>query len=129
MLGKGVASDTLKLDLKGTVPAKRARAWRGTYGAPWDVTAMRVTFAPGAHSGWHRHPGPGIVVVTRGAVTFYSDDCTPKTYTEGQSFIEIPGVTNMVRNDTQGTAQFVATFVNPATAPLRIDVPSAPCSA
>lgn len=128
MLGKGTTADGLLLVAKGALPNQKANPWRGTYKAPWDVTALRITLPPGASTGWHRHPGPGFMVVTQGAVTIYANDCTKTTYAKGQSYVEVPGLVNLVRNDGAEPAIFVGTFVVPSTASLRLDVPSAPCN-
>lgn len=73
MLGKGTTADGLLLVAKGVLPNQKANPWRATYKAPWDVTALRITLPPGASTGWHRHPGPGFMVVTQGAVTIYRE--------------------------------------------------------
>src|ERR671924_2241636 len=127
-LAKGTTTDGLELAAKGTLPNKKARAWRGSYKAPWDVTALRVTLPPGASTGWHRHPGPGFMVVVQGAVTLYANDCTKTTYNAGQAYVEVPGLVNLVRNEGSQPAVFVGEFVVPTTAPLRIDVPTPPCN-
>ncbi len=54
-----------------------------------DVYVIQNTFPPGAHSGWHTHPGPSLITVTSGALTVYeasNPTCTPIIYTAGQSF-------------------------------------------
>ncbi|MGH3137593.1 MAG: cupin domain-containing protein [Gaiellaceae bacterium] len=129
MLGKGTTADSLLLKAQGIFPNQAAHPWRGTYKAPWDVTSLRITLPPGASTGWHRHAGPGFMVVAQGAVTLYANDCTKTTYTKGQAYVEVPGLANLVRNDGAEPAMFVGTFVVPTTASLRIDVPSAPCNA
>jgi quercetin dioxygenase-like cupin family protein len=129
VLARGTTADEHMLAVRGTLPNRLARAWRGTYKTPWDVTALRVTVPPGAHSGWHRHPGPGFMVVTQGAITVYANDCTKKTYSRGQAFMEVPGLVNLVRNEGSEPAMMVAAFVVPSTASLRIDVPVEPCNA
>jgi quercetin dioxygenase-like cupin family protein len=127
-LARGTTVDPLQLDAKGILPNKKALPWRGSYKAPFDVTALRVTLPPGASTGWHRHPGPGFMVVLQGAVTLYSNDCTKTTYTKGQAYVEVPGLVNLVRNEGAEPAVFVGEFVVPATAPLRLDVPTPPCN-
>ena len=117
------------LRVQGTFPNQKAKPWRGTYQSPWDVTTLRITLPTGASTGWHRHPGPGFMTVTQGSVTVYANDCTKTTYTKGQSYVEVPGLVNLVRNDGTEPAIFVGTFVVPTTATLRGDVPAAPCTA
>lgn len=127
-LARGTTSDTLELRASGTTPARAPHPWRGRWKSDWDVTTLRVTLPPGASTGWHRHPGPGFAVVTQGALTIYSNDCTPSKYNAGQAYVEIPGLLNLVRNDSTTPAQFVVTFVVPSTAPLRMDVAAPPCT-
>lgn len=128
LLARGTTLDAMVLQAQGTLPNRKARPWRGTYKTSWDVTTLRITLPPGASTGWHRHPGPGFMVVTAGAVTIYADDCSKKTYTKGSSYVEVPGLVNLVRNDGTEPAVFVGTFVVPTTATLRLDVPAAPCA-
>ena len=127
-LARGTTVDELALELKGKFPNQKANPWRGTYKAPFDVTTLRITLPPAGTTGWHRHPGPGFMTVTQGAVTVYANDCTKTTYAKGQSYVEVPGLVNLVRNDGAEPAVFVGTFVVPSTASLRLDVPVAPCN-
>ena len=128
LLARGTTVDGLELAASGTLPNKKAHAWRGSYKAPFDVTALRVTLPPGASTGWHRHPGPGFMVVVQGAVTLYANDCTKTTYTKGQAYVEVPGLVNLVSNEGTEPAVFVGEFIVPTTAPLRLDVPTPPCN-
>jgi hypothetical protein len=34
-----------------------------------DVYVIQNTWPPGAHTGWHTHPGPSLVTVTSGTLT------------------------------------------------------------
>jgi len=128
MLARGTTADELLLVARGTIPNQKANPWRGTYKAPWDVIALRVTLPPGGSTGWHRHPGPGFMVVTQGAVAVYANDCTKTAYTKGQAYVEVPGLVNLVRNDGSEPAVFVGSFVVPTTASLRLDVTTPPCT-
>jgi len=128
-LARGTTADELLLNVQGKFPNQKANAWRGTYKTPWDVVTLRITLPPGGNTGWHRHPGPGFMTVTQGSVTVFANDCTKTTYTRGQSYVEVPGLVNLVRNDGAEPAVFVGTFVLPTTATLRLDVPAAPCNA
>jgi len=128
-LARGTTADALMLEVRGKFPNQKASPWRGTYEAPFDVTTLRITLPPAGNTGWHRHPGPGFMTVVQGAVTVYANDCTKTTYSKGQSYVEVPGLVNLVRNDGTEPAVFVGTFVVPSTATLRLDVPAAPCNA
>jgi hypothetical protein len=44
-----------------------------------DVHVQHVRLAPGTDTGWHTHPGPAIVTVVSGALT-YEDACKRATY-------------------------------------------------
>lgn len=56
-----------------------------------EVVVVKNTFAPGASTGWHSHPGPAIVVVTSGEFTYVrASDCATFEYGKGQSFVD-PG--------------------------------------
>lgn len=44
-----------------------------------DVFVQHVRLTPDTDTGWHTHPGPAIVTVVAGALT-YEDACTRKTY-------------------------------------------------
>jgi quercetin dioxygenase-like cupin family protein len=59
-----------------------------------QVVVVQVSTPPGGSSGWHSHPGGGIIVVQQGEVTLYvsrDSQCVVTTYAAGQSFIERPG--------------------------------------
>jgi hypothetical protein len=52
-----------------------------------DVQVQSVVAEPGGYSGWHSHPGPGIVAVRAGTVAIYFGDdptCTPNHVGAGE---------------------------------------------
>ena len=55
----------VKSDPSGPV-AFRARAKR-----PVDMFVRQHDYAPGGHTGWHSHPGPVFLQVTKGTLTVY----------------------------------------------------------
>jgi quercetin dioxygenase-like cupin family protein len=68
---------------------------------PADVQTVDVAFAPGGYTGWHSHPGPEVVTVKSGSVTFTrvrDGVCTTSTYGPGQGFVAYPQDTFIVRN-------------------------------
>lgn len=94
-----------------------------------DIVVANIAIAAGGTSGWHKHPGPVLVVVKTGALTIYHGDdrtCSPTVHPAGKSFIEEGGVVHIARNEGAVDATTVATFFVPASAPQRIDVPVAP---
>lgn len=89
-----------------------------------DIAVSSIAVAPGGHSGWHKHPGPVLVVVTSGTITFYHGDdpaCSPMVHPTGTAFLEKGGDVGIARNEGTGQATVVATFFLPAGRPARID--------
>lgn len=91
-----------------------------------DVVVQQITIAPGGHTGWHSHPGPVLVVVTAGELTYYPADdqhCRPHTYSAGETFID-PGRGNVHIARNEGTVPMVlyATYLDvPVGGAFRID--------
>jgi quercetin dioxygenase-like cupin family protein len=108
----------------GALNAKAGGVTVKKVGGTADVATLLVNFDPGGSSGWHHHPGVGLISVASGAVTVYEADCSHHTYTAGQAFVEKGKAPRLVRNNGTTPAQSYATFVIPADTPatgLRID--------
>ena len=90
-----------------------------------DVYIIQNTFPPGAHTGWHTHPGPSLITVVSGELTVYDaadPTCTPHVYHAGESFTDIGcGDVHLVRNEGNVQAVNVAVQIVPADAARRID--------
>jgi len=90
-----------------------------------DVYVQTNAWAPGGSTGWHTHPGHGLITVTAGTVTAYEGDdpdCKPHTYTAGMGFVEPGGGhVHIVRNEGDVPAQTIAVQLIPAGQPRRID--------
>jgi quercetin dioxygenase-like cupin family protein len=89
-----------------------------------DIAVANIDITTGGTSGWHYHPGPVLVVVKSGTITFYSSDdrdCSPKVHPAGTSFIEPGGVVGNARNEGADEVVGVATFFAPPAGALRID--------
>jgi len=87
------------------------------------------SFAPGWYTGWHTHPGPTLVVVKSGTVTYYDGDdpsCTPHVVPAGEGFVDPGGGhVHIVRNEGTIPAQVFATRIVPAgETGTRKDVPA-----
>ena len=97
---------------------------------PVEVAVQRIVAVPGATFGWHSHPGPTIVTVLSGTLSFYhAEDCTHRTdYTAGTSFSNLPHEIHLARNESTTTTLVVyaSYFVPVGTSPagLRINQPS-----
>lgn len=92
-----------------------------------DVYVIRNTFAAGGSSGWHTHPGPSLITVTKGQITAYEGDdptCTPTVYGMGEGFVDPgDGHVHLLRNETTEPAETVAVQILPQGAERRIDAP------
>jgi quercetin dioxygenase-like cupin family protein len=90
-----------------------------------DVYVIRNTFDPGGSSGWHTHPGPSLITVTKGEITAYEGDdlkCTPTLYRAGEGFVDPgDGHVHLLRNETSAPAETVAVQILPKDAARRID--------
>ena len=89
-----------------------------------DVVMQQVIIAPGGHTGWHSHPGPLVVLIKSGAVTFYdSENCTVRTYSAGQAFVERgQGDVAFARNEGLINLELWITYFDvPPGGPFRLD--------
>lgn len=102
-----------------------------------ETVVQQINIAPGGHTGWHGHPGPVVVLIKAGEMSFYDADdptCTVRTYTAGQAFIDRgQGHVHIARNESTTTnLELWATYfdVPPPPPPpasqsnFRIDAPA-----
>ena len=92
-----------------------------------DIVVVKNVVTPAGHSGWHYHPGPVLVTVTSGTITFYMGDdptCSPHVHPAGTTFFENGGMVGIARNEGTVDATVVATFFVPAGSPTRLDAPA-----
>jgi quercetin dioxygenase-like cupin family protein len=71
-----------------------------------DYAMSTLSFAPGANSGWHHHPGIIWVLVEQGSVTITDANCQTTTYSAGQVFLE-GGDEPMLAGNTGSTTAVV----------------------
>jgi quercetin dioxygenase-like cupin family protein len=94
-----------------------------------EIAAQRIVIAPGGTLGWHSHPGPTVVTILRGTMSFYhAEHCTEEIeYAPGDSFSNLPDEIHMARNEGSEELVVYASYFVPAQTPpvaLRIDQPS-----
>jgi quercetin dioxygenase-like cupin family protein len=95
-----------------------------------DTVMQQIQFGPNAISGWHSHPGPAVILIKSGQLTFYSEDdrnCEGRTFSAGEAFVEAPGLVHFAQNRslTEVTEVGVIYFDVPADlASPRIDEPA-----
>ena len=89
--------------------------------APIDIIVRQHDYAPGSTTGWHSHPGPVFITVTKGQITFYEYDdptCKPHIVSAGQGY-EDTGRGHIGRNETGEPAQDVSVIVAPVGGAFR----------
>ncbi len=101
-----------------------------------DTVIQQIVIAPGGHTGWHSHPGPVVVVVTSGQLSFYDSEdptCTVRTYYAGQTFVDSgQGHVHIARNEGSVNLELWATYFDvppvdpnvPGSGSPRIDKPA-----
>ncbi|CAN5126260.1 cupin domain-containing protein [soil metagenome] len=69
-----------------------------------ETVVQQIILSPGGQTGWHSHPGPVIVLIKSGTMTFYDGDdpsCSAGTYVAGQSFVDSgQGHVHIARNES-----------------------------
>ena len=80
---------------------------------PTAVRVQKLTFQPGASTGWHHHPGFTLVAVESGEVTVVDSDCNATAYPAGSAFVEYGDEPLEVRNRGADPATVYATYVDP----------------
>lgn len=92
---------------------------------PSHVAVVRFVVQPGTRFPWHSHPGPVIVTVVEGELTYVqADDCIERVYPAGTSFID-PGHGNVHTAfawEESKTVLVSTFFETPETGPLTIPV-------
>jgi quercetin dioxygenase-like cupin family protein len=90
------------------------------------LTVVENRVAPGGSFGWHSHPGPSLVIVKAGTLTFYeaSDpNCTPSVHSAGDAYVDEGTDVHIARNETQAEAIVIVTRIIPVGSAPRIDEP------
>lgn len=96
-----------------------------------EVIVQEITIAPNGTTGWHSHPGPVVVIVKAGALTYVREDhgaCLETVYAAGTAFVD-PGQGHEHTAFNRGAENLVliATYFDvPAGTSPRIDVPVVP---
>src|SRR2546426_11288567 len=93
-----------------------------------DIVVVSIVVTPGGNSGWHYHPGPVLVTVKTGTITFYMGDdpsCSAHVHPAGTTFFENGGMVWMARNERKVYGPTLVAFFVSVGGPTRLDV-SAP---
>jgi hypothetical protein len=93
-----------------------------------QVAFQNYTFEPGGSTGWHSHPGPVVVLVKSGALTYYqgTGPCVGRVYPAGTAFVDSGnGRAHIARNETGVVTETSVVFFGvPDGASPRIDEPA-----
>ena len=93
---------------------------------PLDVVVRTHDYAIGSSTGWHTHPGPVLITVIQGEVTFYDYDdptCTPTLVSAGQGYVDT-GHGHIGRNESGQPAKDVTVIFAPVALPFRDELPA-----
>jgi quercetin dioxygenase-like cupin family protein len=96
-----------------------------------EVIVRSFAYSPGSFTGWHKHPGPVLIQVVEGTVTFFEADapCTPIVVHAGQGYLD-DGVQGHIGRNLSGVpAKDVTIYLAPPgtqVSQLRIDMPAPP---
>ena len=92
---------------------------------PSRTVVAKITVQPGAQFPWHTHPGPVIVNIAQGELTYVmAHDCVDRPYATGTAFVDPGrGMVHTAVNRTSGVTVLLATYFEvPETGPLTIPV-------
>jgi len=116
--------DPVNLNVRtGTWSAKLRTIGKST------VAVVENRVAPGGTFGWHSHPGPSLIVVKSGTITFYhSDDptCSPDPRSQGDAIVDEGTDVHVGRNEGTVDAVVIVTRIIPVGANPRVDEPASP---
>jgi len=81
---------------------------------PRAMLVTSITVDPGGSFGWHSHPGPVLVVMSKGTLAVYQahgSQCPRSTVTAGQAFVEDGGDVHLARNEGSSPVELNAIFL------------------
>jgi quercetin dioxygenase-like cupin family protein len=79
-----------------------------------DLLITAITVDPGGSFGWHSHPGPVLVALSRGTLTVFDATrrgCRRSTVTAGDAFAEDSHHVHLARNEGAVPVELNATFL------------------
>jgi quercetin dioxygenase-like cupin family protein len=127
LTGRAVFTDNVDLKFKIKLDGKKTDVVN--LKDPSHTATARFTLDAGDQFPWHTHPGPVVVNVFQGNLTYVAaDDCVPRDYPAGTAFIDAGGDHVHTAFATTGPTVLVATFFGaPASGPLLLAANAAFC--
>ena len=116
LLGAGAALHTTSTKQQGITRTDLQRHDLDVPGR--EVIQVRVSFAPGAAFGRHRHPGEEIIYVLEGSLEYEIEDKPPVTLKAGEGLFIPTGAIHSARNVGRVKAAELATYVVEKEKPL-----------
>jgi quercetin dioxygenase-like cupin family protein len=94
-----------------------------------DYITREITIQPGGSTGWHYHDGRVFGVVREGTLTRTMADCSVVVSPVGSAVTEDsgPAHVHIGRNLGPGPLKLWVDYIEPAGAPLSVDVPDPGC--
>jgi quercetin dioxygenase-like cupin family protein len=94
-----------------------------------DYITREITIQPGGSTGWHYHDGRVFGVVREGALTRTMADCTNVVSDTGAAVTEESGSNHVHNGRNLGPVpvKLWVDYIEPAGAPLSVDVPDPGC--
>jgi quercetin dioxygenase-like cupin family protein len=94
-----------------------------------DYITREITIQPGGSTGWHYHDGRVFGVVREGTLTRTMADCTNVVSETGAGVIEESGANHVHNGRNLGPVpvKLWVDYIEPAGAPLSVDVPDPGC--
>jgi quercetin dioxygenase-like cupin family protein len=91
-----------------------------------ETVMQQIVIAPGGNTGWHTHPGPVVVLIKSGQMSFYGEDSALRTYSAGEAFVDSgQGHVHIARNEGSENLELWATYFDvPPGGAFRIDAPN-----
>lgn len=124
-LVRGSFTDDVEVKFKISFPDSRSLVSNAKDAS--QVAFQNFSFSPGGDTGWHSHPGPVVVLVKTGALTYYqgSGPCVGRVYAAGTAFVDSgDGRAHIARNESGETVETsVVYFGVPEGQSPRIDEP------
>jgi quercetin dioxygenase-like cupin family protein len=120
---RAVFTDDVNLQIRNKLDGHATQVSNSS--APSRTVVAKITVQPGAQFPWHTHPGPVIVNIAQGELTYImAHDCVDRPYSAGTAFVD-PGrgmVHTAINRSSEPTVLMATFFEVPETGPLTIPV-------
>ncbi|MGE4338472.1 MAG: cupin domain-containing protein [Pigmentiphaga sp.] len=88
-----------------------------------EVSAVEITLAPGAETGWHSHPVASFAYVLEGDLEVTLEDGRQHRARRGQALAEVVGLAHNGRNIGEGPVRLIVFYTATPDATLTLAAP------